>query len=765
MATTHIIGTVYKSDGTPYVGVVRFIPDRRLRSGGDFTITGTTVETQTDANGAITVDLEPGRYAMVIDDDATRPSVILVQYSDTDVQLSDILIGAYVEGWTSPVSYHTELLGRDDTDQHPIGAITDLQSALDAKAAQADLDAHAADIDNPHQVTAAQAGADPAGTAASEVAAHEAKADPHPQYAEDVDLSNHASDTTLHLTQDERDALAQANSPSTTNPVATIDDISLIPVGLRHFFLTTDDPTGYKQIQLNPDTFETASYDFSSVTDGQYLMGWITPEGETPEKLLEGPHLLHIYAQKTAGTQSIQFYYELYERDSGGTETLINQSSVSVEVPSETSPIAATLYPDALRTIAAGSRLVIKLFAKVTGSGGAPSITIYQSDTQRGFYQEPIDQERLDDRYTTDTEFISHTTDTNNPHQVTAEQAGADPAGTAQSLIDIHESSNDVHAITAVTGLQADLLTRGKYWGELAVADLPTESDGVKPGDTAHVTDALTLDGTGGLFVYDKDNGWVDRYGVKAAASTLEFAKSALQAPHGVYNSAYILPLYLYSYSSTGVWLYHHLPFSAWEAISLTAMGTFKVNEAGDCIFTLVPTKVEQLYRHYSTKALYEIKFGIRGYDVFTIDPGADGQYVHFCFGFYYDSRKVYGLTVTLVYDSVNGWRTDVGYGLIDTVTKEITTTHINYLTPTATEGIRFPTTLRCWLAPMVDDRYSNAVVVEYKGTEYVIDTTSDPLNNYKSPSIYMTWSAVPNVISTSNCGVVAGVGKMTCLV
>lgn len=39
------------------------------------------------------------------------------------------------------------------------------------------LDAHVADFDNPHQVTAAQSGADPAGTASSVVAAHEATFD------------------------------------------------------------------------------------------------------------------------------------------------------------------------------------------------------------------------------------------------------------------------------------------------------------------------------------------------------------------------------------------------------------------------------------------------------------------------------------------------------------------------------------------------------------------------------------------------------------
>lgn len=45
------------------------------------------------------------------------------------------------------------------------------------------LEAHVTDTTNPHEVTAAQAGADPEGTASAAVGAHEAAEDPHPQYA------------------------------------------------------------------------------------------------------------------------------------------------------------------------------------------------------------------------------------------------------------------------------------------------------------------------------------------------------------------------------------------------------------------------------------------------------------------------------------------------------------------------------------------------------------------------------------------------------
>jgi hypothetical protein len=61
-------------------------------------------------------------------------------------------------------------------------------SGLTAVEVQALVDAHAGRTDNPHHVTAQQVGADPAGTAASLMAAHLAAPDPHPQYLTEAEL-------------------------------------------------------------------------------------------------------------------------------------------------------------------------------------------------------------------------------------------------------------------------------------------------------------------------------------------------------------------------------------------------------------------------------------------------------------------------------------------------------------------------------------------------------------------------------------------------
>lgn len=74
----------------------------------------------------------------------------------------------------------TVLTGLDTATAGVVAATDTVLSAIGKLVAN--LAAHIGNTSNPHSVTAAQAGADPAGTAASAVAAHEALADPHTQY-------------------------------------------------------------------------------------------------------------------------------------------------------------------------------------------------------------------------------------------------------------------------------------------------------------------------------------------------------------------------------------------------------------------------------------------------------------------------------------------------------------------------------------------------------------------------------------------------------
>jgi hypothetical protein len=63
----------------------------------------------------------------------------------------------------------------------------------------------------------------------------------------------------------------------------------------------------------------------------------------------------------------------------------------------------------------------------------------------------------LADWQATDAALTAHVADLSNPHGVTAVQVGADPTGTASGLVASHAAGSGVHAISGVTGLQSAL--------------------------------------------------------------------------------------------------------------------------------------------------------------------------------------------------------------------------------------------------------------------------------------------------------------------
>ena len=93
-----------------------------------------------------------------------------------------------------------------------------VKTELDKKANATSLGAHTGNTDNPHRVTAAQAGADPTGTAASAVSAHNSSSTAHSDIrtalagketagaaaAVQSNLDGHTGNTTVHITAAER---------------------------------------------------------------------------------------------------------------------------------------------------------------------------------------------------------------------------------------------------------------------------------------------------------------------------------------------------------------------------------------------------------------------------------------------------------------------------------------------------------------------------------------------------------------------------------
>ncbi len=82
------------------------------------------------------------------------------------------------------------------------------------------LAGHIDDDDNPHKVTAAQAGADPAGTASSAVTSHEEAEDPHSQYIQKVTGKGLSTED---YTTSEKDKLAGIEAAAQVNQVNNVD--------------------------------------------------------------------------------------------------------------------------------------------------------------------------------------------------------------------------------------------------------------------------------------------------------------------------------------------------------------------------------------------------------------------------------------------------------------------------------------------------------------------------------------------------------------
>ena len=104
------------------------------------------------------------------------------------------------------------------------------------------------------------------------------------------------------------------------------------------------------------------------------------------------------------------------------------------------------------------------------------------------------------------TSLGAHTGNTDNPHRVTAAQAGADPTGTAASAVSAHNNSSTAHSDirTALAGKEA----------AGAAAAVQGNLDDHEGNTTAHITASDELERKereGGLFHGDTDGGGMER--------------------------------------------------------------------------------------------------------------------------------------------------------------------------------------------------------------------------------------------------------------
>jgi len=175
-------------------------------------------------------------------------------------------------------------------------------------------------------------------------------------------------------------------------------DEAVASLAARYYMLDDDDPTGYKLTSLDASSDPTASYSKSGLSDGELIMGWIQPSGDDLTTLIAGVYAARIFAEKTSGNKTLRLYWQLVERKSDDSEVVIATSNESDEITSKSLHIISVLLTDDY-TIDDGSRIVGKIYAAVSGGGGAPSVTLYYEGDEDSAWEIPVNINLLDGRY------------------------------------------------------------------------------------------------------------------------------------------------------------------------------------------------------------------------------------------------------------------------------------------------------------------------------------------------------------------------------
>lgn len=140
-----------------------------------------------------------------------------------------------------------------------------------------------------------------------------------------------------------------------------------------------------------PDDAKTDVLTAVSVTaDDQELEQWATPTGCPAVSILnEGVYNLHLHAEQASGTKTLRLYFKVYKYALDTTETLIGTSENSdVILGSETEYNIHALFPaTALLTT---DRVVLKLYADLSGVGSNPTLSVYVEGTTLSRLQIPV---------------------------------------------------------------------------------------------------------------------------------------------------------------------------------------------------------------------------------------------------------------------------------------------------------------------------------------------------------------------------------------
>jgi len=214
-------------------------------------------------------------------------------------------------------------------------------------------------------------------------------------------------------------------------------------IGSYYYMYPTESGDGYSEL-TSPSL---------STGDDQLLWAFVTEAGEPGVEVLAlGAYTTTLFLKKT-GNKDVRVYWKLFKRDSGGTETEILQSAVSDYLTADNSQYLISAYLNEDQVLDPTDRLVLKLYANVSGTGTDVTVTLtmegdYDSRLTINVLSSAFNLDRLSDVNITspaDNELLAYDSGSGRWINQTAGEAGLAVANHTHDHGDLTGLSDDDH--------------------------------------------------------------------------------------------------------------------------------------------------------------------------------------------------------------------------------------------------------------------------------------------------------------------------------
>jgi hypothetical protein len=138
---------------------------------------------------------------------------------------------------------------------------------------------------------------------------------------------------------------------------------------------TASDIAGYKSLVITPPAGAETNDSVSVAAADTVINEYASLANVTSFIATQVVHA-HLHLAQTAGTKTSKVYTKLFHRTSGGTETLIGTSELSVNLTGSSAPYEFDMAVSD-RAFLATDRVVLKVYATPAGGGSTPTVVNY----------------------------------------------------------------------------------------------------------------------------------------------------------------------------------------------------------------------------------------------------------------------------------------------------------------------------------------------------------------------------------------------------